>query len=97
MLSASQLIITAYIPRDSGTILCVNCGDAAGIPTRDAVCAYTMNTDFYETGTCCDTCGKEIVEAPEPEEQDETLCSCANRSWYGDEHDSACELEGPRD
>jgi len=21
---------------------------------------------------------------------------CANRSWYGEEHDTACELEGKR-
>ena len=35
--------------------------------------------------------------APEECEQDESLCTCANRSWYGEEHDSACELTGKRD
>ena len=28
---------------------------------------------------------------------DDTLCTCDNRSWYGEEHDTACELEGFRD
>jgi hypothetical protein len=23
-------------------------------------------------------------------------CDCADRSWYGEEHDSACPCEGPR-
>jgi hypothetical protein len=33
---------------------------------------------------------------PVTNEQDESLCTCANRSWYGEEHDTACELEGKR-
>jgi len=95
MLSASQLITTGYVTKD-GKVLCVKCGDAEGIPTKYAHCAYSMDTDFQETGAWCDKCGDEIVEPSEDEEQDETLCTCANRSWYGEEHDSACELKGAR-
>lgn len=29
---------------------------------------------------------------PDPED-----CTCADRSWYGPEHDTACPLEGPRE
>jgi len=40
---------------------------------------------------------KRKKKTPKPVvEQDETLCTCANRSWYGDEHDTACELKGKR-
>lgn len=26
----------------------------------------------------------------------ERVCTCDDRSWYGEEHDTACELEGKR-
>ena len=28
---------------------------------------------------------------------DDPDCTCVTRSWYGEEHDTACALEGPRD
>jgi hypothetical protein len=42
------------------------------------------------------TSEEESADVCDVTEQDETLCTCANRSWYGEEHDSACELQGKR-
>jgi hypothetical protein len=42
------------------------------------------------------TSEEESADVVDVTEQDETLCTCANRSWYGEEHDSACELQGKR-
>ena len=66
MLSAEQLIITAYIPADAGTILCRACGEDEGLPMKDAMCDYAMQSEFEE-GAWCDNCGKEIVEPYEEE------------------------------
>lgn len=32
----------------------------------------------------------------EEDEDEEPECTCAERSWYGPEHDSECECEGAR-
>lgn len=37
-----------------------------------------------------------VVSDPAWTAQDESLCTCSNRSWYGEEHDTACALEGKR-
>ena len=68
MLSAEQLIITAYI--GDGVILCRSCGEAEGLPMKDAMCDYAMQSDFEE-GAWCEDCGKEIVEPYEEELEEE--------------------------
>lgn len=47
----------------------------------------------YVEADTSDTNDKNIVEIAT---KDESLCTCDNRSWYGEEHDTACELEGKR-
>jgi hypothetical protein len=42
------------------------------------------------------TSDEESADVLDETEQDESLCTCANRSWYGEEHDTACELKGKR-
>ena len=34
--------------------------------------------------------------AAELQEEDQEDCDCADRSWYGSEHDTVCPLTGPR-
>ena len=73
MLSLSQLTPVAYIT--DGAILCLACGDKAGLPVSDQLIEYNLESDFTE-GCWCDDCGKELVEPyieDEPEEvEDET-------------------------
>lgn len=38
----------------------------------------------------------EAIGAELPDQSSGGYCTCDQRSWYGDEHDSACELEGER-
>lgn len=39
-----------------------------------------------------------VLGAPKDKDEDdyEPECTCDDRSWYGDEHDSACEMQGQR-
>jgi hypothetical protein len=60
MLSIEQMTVTAYIT--DGAILCRKCGEKEGLPAKDGLCDYTMQSEFSEDGLYCDTCGKEIVE-----------------------------------
>ena len=69
MLSIEQMTITAYLT--DGDIVCRACGEKAGLPTKDALCDYTMQSEFSdECGAYCGDCGKEIVE-PYVEEAEE--------------------------
>ena len=72
MLSLSQMTPVAYIT--DGAIVCLACGDNAGLPVKDQLIAYNLESDFYEDGLNCDECGKELVEPyveDEPEAEDE--------------------------
>ena len=72
MLSIEQMTITAYA--GDGFIVCRECGEKENLPTKDAMCAYTVDSEFGEDGLWCDDCGKEIVEPYEEdivEEEDE--------------------------
>ncbi len=47
----------------------------------------------------CEHCGRPADEHPEGGiggecTMDERECTCASRSWYGAEHDSACDFAG---
>ncbi len=72
MLSIEQMTVVAYM--EDGCIVCRKCGEAAGMPAKDALCAYSVESDFSEDGLWCDDCGKEIVEPyveDEPEEDED--------------------------
>ena len=68
MLSIEQMTITAYIT--DGGILCRKCGEKENLPAKDALCDYSMQSEFEE-GAWCDSCGYEIVEPYEEEAEDE--------------------------
>lgn len=38
-----------------------------------------------------------LAENEDEESEDDTDCTCADRSWYGPRHDSACALTGRRE
>ena len=61
MLSIDQLTITAY--QTNGGIICRKCGEAEGLPTKSALCAYSTGEFAGYDGLDCDHCGAEI-EAP---------------------------------
>lgn len=65
MLSISQLTVAAYMT--DGAVVCRECGENAKLPTGAALIQYTLESDFPE-GLSCDSCGKELVE---PEEQED--------------------------
>ena len=70
MLSLSQLTPVAYLT--DGDILCIECGDKAGLPVSAQLIEYNLESDF-EDGCWCGDCGKELVEPyveDEPEEED---------------------------
>lgn len=74
MLCLSQLTAVAYLT--DGDIVCLACGDKAGLPVKDQLIAYNLESEF-EDGLWCDDCGKELVEPyvedePEVEDEDET-------------------------
>ena len=74
MLSLSQLTPVAYLT--DGDILCIECGDKAGLPVSDQLIEYNLESDF-EDGCWCGDCGKELVEPyvedePEVEDAEET-------------------------
>ena len=69
MLSLSQLTPVAYLA--DGEILCIKCGDKAGLPISAQIIEYSLDSDFAEDGCWCGECGKELVEPyveDEPEE-----------------------------
>ena len=71
MLCLSQLTAVAYLT--DGDIVCLACGDKAGLPVKDQLIAYNLESEF-EDGLWCGDCGKELVEPyveDEPEEEDE--------------------------
>ncbi len=77
MLSIEQLTIAAY--QTDGGILCRKCGEAKGLPTKDALCAYSAGEYAGNEGLYCDDCGHEI-EAPY-----EWDCPHCGTTYLGDE------------
>ena len=77
MLSIEQLTIVAY-QADFG-ILCRECGENEGLPTRDAICAYSAGEIAGNEGLYCDACGAEI-DAPY-----EWTCPSCETTYSGDE------------
>jgi hypothetical protein len=72
MLTLSQLTPVCYIT--DGGVLCIKCGDAAGLPVKDQMIEYSADEFAGNDGLYCDECSAEIVEPyveDEPEE-DET-------------------------
>lgn len=63
---------------------------------RDMVQALE-HADECDGTTECDECAGSGKNPDFIEDQDDTLCTCDSRSWAGPEHDTACELEGPRE
>lgn len=61
MLSIEQLTIVAYFAGEC-EILCRKCGEAEGLPAKEAICAYSAGEYAGNEGLTCDGCGKEIVE-----------------------------------
>lgn len=59
MLTLSQLTAVAYIT--DGDILCLACGDKAGLLVKDQLIAYNLESGF-EDGLWCGECDKELVE-----------------------------------
>jgi len=83
MLSIEQLTIVAYMT--DGGILCRKCGEAEGLPTKDALCAYSAGEYAGSEGLYCDDCGFEIDP---PYSWD---CPTCGRAYFGDE---AADVEG---
>lgn len=71
---------------DEDNNLVLNIADANGIDVDAAI--YPSDLDWCKTLEHLDD------EITVPSEED---CDCADRSWYGPEHDSACPCSGPRD
>ena len=61
MMGPEYFTVAAYMPEDSGTILCRKCGDAAGLPTSDQLMQSSFNGGDWNDGCYCDDCGDEIV------------------------------------
>jgi hypothetical protein len=70
MFGPEYFTVAAYMPQDSGVILCRKCGDEAGLPTSDQIVQAEFN-EGWEDGCYCDECGAEIVAPDEPEEDEE--------------------------
>ena len=77
MLSIEQLTIVAYMT--DGGILCRKCGEAEGLPTKDALCAYSAGEYAGNEGLYCDSCSFEI-DAPY-----EWTCPGCGADYAGDE------------
>jgi hypothetical protein len=60
MFGPEYFTVAAYMPADSGTILCRDCGDAAGLPASDQLVQAEFNNG-WDDGCYCDGCGAEIV------------------------------------
>jgi hypothetical protein len=76
MLTLSQLTPVCYVT--DGGVLCIKCGDAAGLPTKDQMIEYSADEFAGNDGLYCDDCSAEIVEPyveDEPEEEDEEVAS----------------------
>lgn len=80
MLSLSQLTPVAYIT--DGEILCIKCGDKAGLPISDQIIEYSLDSDFAEDGCWCGECGKELVEPyVEDEPEEDTQAPLRRPPW----------------
>ena len=77
MLSIEQLTIVAYFDGE-GSIVCRECGEDEGLPTKDALCAYSAGEYSGNEGLYCDSCGKEI-DAPY-----EWTCPHCDTTYSGD-------------
>lgn len=88
MLSIEQLTVVAYTT--DGGILCRKCGEEAGLPTSDALCAHSAGEYAGNEGLYCDECGREI-DPPY-----EWVCPCCDTAYSGDEAVDA-ENEAYRD
>ena len=77
MLSIEQLTVVAYVT--DGGVLCRKCGEKSGLPTSDALCAYSAGEYAGNEGLYCDECGHEIDP---PYEWD---CPYCGTSYFGDE------------
>ena len=77
MLSIDQLVIVAYFT--DGGVLCHDCGEDAGLPTSEAVCAYSASEFAGNEGLYCDDCSEEIVAPYEWE------CPYCDTSYVGAE------------
>jgi hypothetical protein len=53
--------VAAYIPADSGTVLCRECGEEAKLPASDQITEAQMYESFGTDGAWCDACHAEIV------------------------------------
>jgi hypothetical protein len=73
MLTLAQITPVAYM--GDGFIVCLACGDKAGMPVKDQIIAYNLDESFSDENGCyCDDCGKELVEPyieDEPEEEEQ--------------------------
>jgi hypothetical protein len=74
MLTLSQLTPVCYVT--DGGVLCIKCGDAAGLPTKDQMIEYSADEFAGNDGLYCDECSAEIVEPyveDEPEEDEDEV------------------------
>lgn len=73
MFGPEYFTVVAYSPKDSGTIVCRRCGEAAELPTSDSLTEAEVSGDgaVDEFGLYCDSCGAEII-APTPPDSTET-------------------------
>ena len=61
MMGPEYFTVAAYMPEDSGIILCVKCGEHAGLPASDQVTQSEFNGGAWNDGCYCDDCGAEIA------------------------------------
>ena len=59
MLTLSQLTPVCYVTYDE--FLCIKCGDAAGLPTKDQMIEYSADEFAGNGGLYCYACSAEIV------------------------------------
>ena len=69
MLTLAQVQPVAYM--GDGFIVCLKCGDKAGMPVKDQIIAYDLEYSFEEDGITCDDCGEVLVEPYEEDEPEE--------------------------
>ena len=79
MMGTEYFTVAAYMPEDSDTILCVSCGDAAGLPASDQITRSQFNGGDWNDGCYCDDCGAEIA-APY-----DWTCPTCETEYTGDE------------
>jgi transcription elongation factor Elf1 len=69
MMGREYFTAAAYI--GEGFIVCLECGDRAGMPTSAQLTQAQVDADFSDDGLYCDTCTKEIVEPFQEEERED--------------------------